>query len=383
MSRFRITASLCGQCAKEIESLADSLHLSSTQVKETGVRLTAVMSGAPKAQRRSCEQSLDEAGDAARALGRTLGELVRRYQSAEGRVLESASSEKAAPVIRSGKFLDNGGIFDWIRKFFGDTDYFTEEEVDNIITKGKGGYGGDQGSPARQWGFWSHKKEMYDTVRSHYPDMTDAQIKEYLKKYNSEGCGYVAIANTIMAAYEGREDEFERTFGFPMRDRWGRPNYDRLTLDLYCETDNHHPDGRGGDTIDSAEDESATKGVGTTPGEQKYRGEKYLHDHGVDAEIRPNQQITVDNVDHYMEEGSVIINYYYGALENEDGSTAAYIDGGHAMYVTGRTSDGRFIVSSWGKKYYIDPGKTYAYPDKDHPGQQNTTGMNFSLVTYK
>ena len=163
----------------------------------------------------------------------------------------------------------------------------------------------------------------------------------------------------------------------------GRPNYDRLTLDLYCETDNHHPDGRGGDTIDSAEDESAAKGVGTTPGEQKYRGEKYLHDHGVDAEIRPNQQITVDNVDHYMEEGSVIINYYYGALENEDGSTAAYIDGGHAMYVTGRTSDGRFIVSSWGKKYYIDPGKTYAYPDKDHPGQQNTTGMNFSLVTYK
>lgn len=98
MSRFRITASLCGQCAKEIESLADSLHLSSTQVKETGVRLTAVMSGAPKAQLRSCEQSLDEAGDAARALGRTLGELVRRYQRADGKVLETASSEKPPPL---------------------------------------------------------------------------------------------------------------------------------------------------------------------------------------------------------------------------------------------------------------------------------------------
>ena len=128
MSRFRITASLCGQCAKEIESLADSLHLSSTQVKETGVRLTAVMSGAPKAQLRSCEQSLDEAGDAARALGRTLGELVRRYQRADGKVLETASPEKAAPVIRSGKFHDNGGFFDWIRKFFGDTDYFRKRK---------------------------------------------------------------------------------------------------------------------------------------------------------------------------------------------------------------------------------------------------------------
>lgn len=383
MSRFRITASQCGQCAKEIESLADSLQLRSSQVKETGVRLTAIMSSAPKEQLRTCEESLLQAGNAARALGQTLGELVRRYQSAEGRVLESASSEKAAPAIRSGKFLDNGGIFDWIRKFFGDTDYFTEEEVDNIITKGKGGYGGDQGSPARQWGFWSHKKEMYDTVRSHYPDMTDEEIRDYLDKYNSEGCGYVAIANTVMAAYEGREDEFERAFGFPMKDWRGRPNYDRLTLDLYCETDNHNPDGRGGDTVNTGEDINAREGVGTTPGEQKYRGEKYLHDHGVDATISPGQHITVDNVDQYLEEGSVIINYYYGVLEYENGEAAAYIDGGHAMSVTGRTSDGRFIVSSWGEKYYLDPGKTYAYPDADRPGQQNTTGMDFTLVTYK
>ena len=32
-----------------------------------------------------------------------------------------------------------------------------------------------------------------------------------------------------------------------------------------------------------------------------------------------------------------------------------YIDGGHAITVTGITEDGRYIVSSWGEKYYINP----------------------------
>ena len=33
------------------------------------------------------------------------------------------------------------------------------------------------------------------------------------------------------------------------------------------------------------------------------------------------------------------------------------------MYVTGVTDDGRFIVSSWGNVYYIDPNEKNSNPN--------------------
>lgn len=39
-----------------------------------------------------------------------------------------------------------------------------------------------------------------------------------------------------------------------------------------------------------------------------------------------------------------------------DSKGKSYISkGGHAMTVTGKTKDGKLIVSSWGEKFYIDP----------------------------
>ena len=44
----------------------------------------------------------------------------------------------------------------------------------------------------------------------------------------------------------------------------------------------------------------------------------------------------------------------------------AYMDGGHAMMVTGLMDDGRIEVSSWGEKYYITPEDSdYTEPDKN------------------
>jgi hypothetical protein len=44
-------------------------------------------------------------------------------------------------------------------------------------------------------------------------------------------------------------------------------------------------------------------------------------------------------------------------LYNKDGSVAAKDVGDHWMTVTGTTKDGRYIVSSWGKRYYLNPSE--------------------------
>ena len=103
----------------------------------------------------------------------------------------------------------------------------------------------------------------------------------------------------------------------------------------------------------------------------------YLDKHGVSATVDTNQSVTVDNYRQLIEDGKyVTISYRYGNLYNEDGTVGQYIDGGHAMVVTGVTNDGKYIVSSWGKRYYIDPEEVVS---KDG----NKTSMKFNTITYK
>jgi len=226
---------------------------------------------------------------------------------------------------------------------------------DSAVCDDDGAYGGDQGSPQYQWGDGSQKQVLYDTVRKYYPNMTDQEISDYLRKLNSEGCGYVAIVNTIFAAYQGRELEFEEKFGFPMYHD-GDLNYDRLLVDFYSATDNHN-NVNGVDTISGTEDSSSTDGYGTTPDSQQYRAYMYLDSKGVNVDIKTDQNVTVDNYQDYSKDGYVVINYHDGNLEDANGNVIQNIgpNEGHSMTVTGVTEDGRYIVSSWGQKMYLRP----------------------------
>ena len=60
----------------------------------------------------------------------------------------------------------------------------------------------------------------------------------------------------------------------------------------------------------------------------------------------------------YMDEGknvNILITDFN--LYQENGKLAQGDVGGHWMTVTGVADDGRYIVSSWGKKYYVDPSE--------------------------
>ena len=324
------------------------------------------------------------------SLENALDNIIKVYNDTE----KSLTSEKFSKSDKSETASSTAtslSVYDAAKKFYNKFKKWMDRndpakpyEIDSIVYDDEGSYGGDQGSPKRQWVITDpHKKEiLYDTVRKYYPDMTDKEIQEYLRKLNSEGCGYVSIVNTIFVEYEGREEDFERDFGFPMY-RNGDLNYDQLLVDFYAATDNHKRNWYGKDYIDNSEDYSSTKGYGTTNKSREYRINKYLDDKGIDLtfeqKIYDHNDITPGNLKSYAEEGQVLISFRNGYIYDEAGNPHL-IDGGHSMAVTGVTEDGRFIVSSWGEKYYIDPDDIITYTNDD--GKKVKTNYNFQVVEY-
>ena len=323
------------------------------------------------------------------SMGKVLEQITNLYQKTEDGITGHASASENADSGEgeTGKYVKDSSWWAKVQEFFGWGTPVEENEIDSIVFDDDGAYGGDQGGPKSEWGFWSEKKELYNIVREYYPDMTDKQIETFLKKLNSEGCGYVAVMNTIFAAYEGREAEFEETFGFPMYYK-GDLNYNKMLVDLYSATDNHVSSG-GSDTIDFYEDydpETEGKredynylkyktGRGTNTLDREYRTQLYLKEKGVDVKITTSIDVDLNNINDLCKDGYVVISYHDGNLQDINGNTVQYIDGGHAMTITGSTSDGRYIVSSWGEKYYIDPNDIIEKDGK-------TTTMHYEYYQY-
>lgn len=312
---------------------------------------------------------------------------AQAYSRAENKLCANEEAETAA----SKKYYyskDDPTWWDkivyWVKDLLGWEPY-TEYEIDSIVFDEEGAYGGDQGSAQRQ--ILERQQELYTVIRQYYPDYTDKEASAFLEKLNNEGCGYVAVINTIFAAYAGRADEFEKTFGFPLYAENGDLNYDHLLVDFYAATDNHNKDFWGRDYIDYQEDRSKaengpdynyredTNGRGSSQYDREYRTKLYLEQKGVPVSVKTNYKVKTSNFRDLAENGYVVIAYRYGNLQREDGSIARYINGGHAMVVTGVTEDGRYIVSSWGEKYYIDP-------DEIVENNGKKTSFTFSYFQY-
>ena len=233
-------------------------------------------------------------------------------------------------------------------------------------------YGGNQSGPTSDK---AHFDDYAKLVRKYHSKMSKQEIEDYLVKLEDEGCGYIAIANTIFGQYAGKEKEFEKTFGFPMYDEDGRPNINMLVVDFYSATDNHNKGFLGIDTVNNNEDSSSTDGGGTTREKREYRWEMYMKDHGVDVNVHNIQKVTPDNYNKIAKNGEIVVGI--SPLRLYDSSTPRQLvddrDGGHAMTVTGVTEDGYLKVSSWGEDYYINPNDP-AF---------NQGHIQFQQVTYK
>lgn len=264
-----------------------------------------------------------------------------------------------------------------------------------------GHYGGDQGAPYSA--SRKEKQEYYDIIQKNNPDveLSSEELDQYLYRLNSEGCGYVALVNTIFCYYADDPEGFEKSFGYSMYDDNGQLNYSKLLVDLYSRMDNRDENGKfneykdyNSETDGPKEDYNYltdTSGSGSSQYVREYYLEKFMEEHGVDVNVKTDVTVTADNYEDIIKSGKqVIIAFRNGYLYNMDGTIYDMdrtkpgdqpLDGGHAMTVTGVTDDGKLIVSSWGNQYYIDPNEKITFTNSQ--GKEVTTSMTYSTVEYK
>ncbi len=248
-------------------------------------------------------------------------------------------------------------------------------ERKSMVYDEKGMYGGSQNAPKRLSPQSDEGIAIRHIIHKYYPKYEEPQIKAFLEKLSSEGCGYVVIVNMLLEHFEGRKAEFEATFGLPMYAGNGDLNYNQLLVDFYAATDNHYFDGRA-DCINYEEDRNEkekeaeydysldTTGWGTTFKQRAYRTMLYLQEKGIKLKIVNHATVTMGNLRVMSEKGYVIISLNDGNVQNEDGSCYNYCPG-HAMMITGVTENGRYIVSTWGMKKYVDPNEIIVKDDKE------------------
>ena len=309
-----------GGIAQELGQLAGDIDIVRGNLRSQMAGKAAIASSLQKVaeQIRREERS-------ARSLGNGLEQILNLYNNTESRIRNNLLSH--GNVSASQNHRETGAY-----------------HVDSIVFDDDGSYGGNQGNMDQVYR-WDPIKcwDLLRDLREYFPNMSVFEAFRYFSRLNSVGCGYVALANTLFMEYANRPQDFERTFGYPMF-KDGDLNYDRLILDIYATTDkagfNDRDDGLPNGTVDDS---------------RAHIVEHFLRDKGVDVETEANADVTPENFREISENGGyVILGYRHGNMYDENGNRY-YIDGGHAITVTGITEDGRYIVSSWGEKYYINP----------------------------
>lgn len=246
----------------------------------------------------------------------------------------------------------------------------TKHTLNHTVYNSIDEYGASQRSPFET--MTSNPKEyaqLSNIVKSHFPDMTQEKVDAFLQKLKQEGCGYVAMINSLFDEFTHDRTNFKERFGFDMFSADGTLNYNHVLVDLYCKMDNHN----GGsflcfswDTYAKNEDkifvdedkdgkfEWKDKPFGNNEVQMKYRWETYCKQHGINVKVKINQLVTPKNYEKYASKGSICILCSDFTLYDDSGKST-HVKNGHFMIITGVVDDKKYIVSSWGDKYYLDP----------------------------
>ncbi len=352
---FRENAARLNNISREVVQIARSLPLNTSAFRRIKKNIVSDLNP----QMDCISKSMSKLDDA-------LIIISKAYQSADGKF---ENSNEAKSEARSGS-QNTAAIPNVLTRFLAGIMAIIERMANlSIYSSDDGLYGGDQGSAKDA--SRKEKRTYYEIYLRNNPNnkLTEKQFQAYLERMNSEGCGYVALVNVIMNKYCGKEEEFEKTFGYPMRDKNGNYNYNYLLVDIYSKLDNYEIDGTYNAYKDYDADEDGSRdsydlkndstGYGTTSDTREYYLKRFLNEYGVENEFDKSVNVTPQNYNDIVKSGKqVIINCGYKIMRKEDGSWT-YIAGGHSMTVTGVTNDGKFIVSSWGEKWILDPNETF------------------------
>lgn len=173
----------------------------------------------------------------------------------------------------------------------------------------------------------------------YYDNATTEEKKKLLQSICDGGCGYAAFTNAIFKKFEGKEDEFYKTFGIPMYtvNKSGsgnavKYNYNPIMLEVYNK----------GNTI--ARNINFSTKCGSTP----------VDWNNIYTKLNDEYNIFDEDYDTYIKKTGLFYDYGY-KLYRPNGEL--YVSNGedHAMFKTGETDDGKWIVSTWGEKFICEP----------------------------
>ena len=252
-------------------------------------------------------------------------------------------------------------------------------------------------------------------IQSIFP-WQDFETKEYAKLFyefyfatiSECGCGYAAVTNYVFRLFEGREEEFYNTFGYPMykvETQYVDFNYEIFMLkffNYYIKSTNSLNDIKNHvmikvyqyklDEYENKKKENRMKfnDFKKMTSEEYHKWEKknssykkiikkykekikqiplndrgygiplnttfgnlvkYLKQYGINIKcqlIKDSKKAKIDDII-ASEDYSLSEERLYGIEEYDYSNT-----GPHYMYITGITDDGKIIVSSWGDMYTFD-----------------------------
>ena len=218
-------------------------------------------------------------------------------------------------------------------------------------------------------------------IRSRFPNADVFEIYELLLAIQNSGCEYVAAVNTIFVEFEGREDEFERIFGFPMyvvktdtnaeyanrvkTKTYNDYNYEYLILEYFLYRNVEHEkrtDIQFFPNADSKDFALNRKMIGETF--PNWIKEEYNIEVTYDKSLFSPTAILVNSwfkankktIENHLNNGEhVIITAVGFDLLNPNTRKIEHFDvGGHGMSIVEVKENGDVIVSSWGEKYILD-----------------------------
>ncbi len=247
--------------------------------------------------------------------------------------------------------------------------------------------------------FRRRASKEYDSVKNFLVDnygMSKSDASILLTSVDDKGaCSYASVANEIFTSFIGKEQEFQKKFGFSMYDsKTNKPNYNQLLADLYL---NYNTDDYGGKLLTTDThgnvvvdkrllsskldplgrhilDASNQMYLSTTKGKDVDRINRYLGMKGIEYKssvlkeynnYKDNQKITslAKKIQNGLKNGKSYSMgvYSYGSdihFISTDGSmhndsTRTWNEGGgHSVFISNVSDDG-IIVASWGHEFLI------------------------------
>jgi hypothetical protein len=207
---------------------------------------------------------------------------------------------------------------------------------------GNGQYGGNQRTFLKSE-VLLHDENILRVLDKYYDLTSTEEVVDFFNRVSETACGYTALTNIVFREFEGKEEEFYKTFGYPMYNFSNSPdgakvdfNYEPMILDLYSYINSK----------DGAVATSKFYADGVYE-EIYYKMYNYLHDEYGIFDKKYND---------YIADCGIFGDYGYN-LYDIDGNLI-YADGySHAMVKTGEIDSTTWYVSSYGEKMICETHK--------------------------